>query len=156
MAVYVYDTLIRFSGQFYSVGEWYQQNPTKNQGSGGGKNRGAKLIFTQAATGGALDRTDGDTHAEIACYNYNARGHYSGSCPSTENCTNGVTSLQVGTSFTQCFPSTEDIIDPKLIILDSASIATTVKNKVLLSNIRECTEDEMLLIHTNVGDNIFH
>ena len=35
-------------------------------------------------------------------------------------------------------------------------MATTVKNKALLSNIRDCTKDETLLIHTNGGDKIFH
>ena len=35
-------------------------------------------------------------------------------------------------------------------------MATTIKNKALLSNIRDCTKDETLLVHTNGGDNIFH
>ena len=34
-------------------------------------------------------------------------------------------------------------------------MTTTVKNKALLSNIRDCTEDETLLIHTNGENKIF-
>ena len=152
----MYDTLIRFSGRFNSVGERYQQNPTRNQGRGRGTNRGAAVRFAQVATGGSLARTDGVTHDEITCYKCNTRGHYSGSCTSTDKRTNGITSLKVGASFTQCLSSPEDIIDPNWIILNSASTATTAKNKALLSNIRDCTEDEKLFVHTNGGDNIFH
>ena len=47
-------------------------------------------------------------------------------------------------------------MDTNRIIIYSSSTATTVNNKVLLSNIRDCTEDETLLIHTNGGDTIFH
>ena len=107
----MYDTLIRFSKKFNSVEERYQQNPTSNQVKGGGTNRRAEVSSAQAEKGGVLARTDGVTHAKITCYNCNMRGHYSGSCKSTEKRTNGITSLQVGASFTQCFPSTEDIID---------------------------------------------
>ena len=81
-------------------------------------NRGVEVIFEQAATGGSIDGTEGVTHEEINFYDFNAIGHYSGSCPSTDKRTNGVISLQVGAYFAQCFPSTEDIIDPKWIILD--------------------------------------
>ena len=151
----MYDILIRFSGKFKSVGERYRQNSTRNQGRGKGTNRGAELSLTQAATGGALTGKDRVTHAKITCYSCNARGHYSGNCPSTDKRTNGITSLQVGAFLNQCFPSTEDIIDPNWIILDSSSTSTTVK-KALLFDIRDCTEDETLLVHTNGGDNIFH
>ena len=33
---------------------------------------------------------------------------------------------------------------------------TTVKNKALLSNTRDSTEDETLFVHTNGRDTIFH
>ena len=99
------------------------------------------MSFAQAATGGALAGTDRVTHAKITCYNFNVIGHYSVNFPSTNRRTNGVTSLQFGASLNQCSPSTEDIIDPNWIILDSAYMATTIKNKALLSNIRDCTED---------------
>ena len=114
------------------------------------------MRFSQAATGEALSGTDGVTHAKTNCCNCNARGHYSGSCTSTYKRANVVTSLQVGVFFTQCFPSAEDIIDLTRIILYSASTVTTVNNKALLSNIWDCTEDEMLLFHTNGRDKIFH
>ena len=136
--------------------ERYQQNPTRNQGRGVVTNRGVEVSFSQAATGGALAITDRVTYAKITCYNCNVRGHYSVSCPSTDKLTNVVTSLQVGVSFTQSFPSTEDIIDPNWIILYSSSTEKTVKNKAILSNTRDCTEDKILLIHTNGGDHIFH
>ena len=35
-------------------------------------------------------------------------------------------------------------------------MATTVKNKALLSNMKDCTDDETLLIHTNGENKIFH
>ena len=35
------------------------------------------------------------------------------------------------------------------------STVTTVKNRFLLSNVRDCTGEEELLIHTNGGDKIF-
>ena len=55
----VYDILIHFSGQFNSVGERYQHKPNRNQGMGGGKNRGEEVRFAQSATGGAISETDG-------------------------------------------------------------------------------------------------
>ena len=152
----VYDILILFSGKFKSVGERYRQNSTRNQGRGKGTNRGAELSLTQAATGGALTGKDRVTHAKITCYNCNARKHYSGKCPSTNRRTNDVTSLQFSAFFTRCLPSTEDIIHPNWIILDSASTATTIKNKALLSNTRDCPYDKTLLVHTNGGDKTFH
>ena len=39
--------------------------------------------------------------------------------------------------------------------MDSASTATTIKNKAFLLNSRDCTEEEELLIHTNGGDKVF-
>ena len=55
----VYDILIRFSGQFNSVGERYQHKPTRNQGMGGGKTWGEEVSFSKSATGGAISGTDG-------------------------------------------------------------------------------------------------
>ena len=71
-------------------------------------------------------------------------------------CNSSVTSLQVGASFTQFIPAIEDIIDPNWTILDSAFIATIIKDKALLSSIRDCTEDEIRLVHPNGGDETFH
>ena len=114
------------------------------------------MSFAQASTIGALAGKYRVAHAKITCYNYNARGYYSGNCPSTNRRTNGVTSLQVGTYFTHFFLSTEDIIYPDWIILYSSSAATTIKNKALLSKSVDCTKYETLLVHTNGGDNTFH
>ena len=94
----------------YSSTQWengIKKNQTRNQGKGGGTNRGAEVSFALAATGRSLARTDEVTHSKITYYNCNVRGHYSVSCPSTYKRANGVTSLQVGASFTQCFPSIE-------------------------------------------------
>ena len=35
-------------------------------------------------------------------------------------------------------------------------MSTTVNDKALISNTRDCTKDETLLVHINGGDNIFH
>ena len=57
MTVDVYDTLIRLSGNFNSVGERYRQNLTRNQGRVGGTNRRVEVSFAQAETGGVITRT---------------------------------------------------------------------------------------------------
>ena len=98
--------------------------------------------------------TDGNI-AERQCYRCYAWGHFADKCPNARN----VQALQVGISLTQtnnCESTSNTFISRSWILLDTCSTNSVVSNPNLVSNIRQCNENETLRINTNGGTKVYN
>ena len=89
------------------------------------------------------------------CYKCHAYGHISSQCPQT-NVNSNVQALQFGISLTQTHDSSNSFIDPSWILLDTCSTDSVFANLSMVTNHRNCRNDEILRIHTNGGTQTFH
>lgn len=102
--------------------------------------------FLQEGSGTCVAGTDGKINAGIKCYNCQKVGHYADKCPTAGEV--GYYLLILGFSFVQnCFES--------LILFDTCSTHCCIDNVNLLKNVRFCSPEEKLTLHTNEGPCVF-
>ena len=96
--------------------------------------------------------TDGAT-VHRQCYKCFKWGHLANKCPNPP--AQNVQALQVGISLVQATPSTKSVISSTWILLDTCSTDSVMNNIEFVSNVRNCSSDEVLRIHTNGGQQVF-
>ena len=102
---------------------------------------------------------DGTLISGIICYNCSRDGHYANNCPEEQGeqqhrsrgrGRRGVISTQLAVSFAQTTDN-NNLIPDSWILLDTCSTDSIFKNKHLVSNIRPCSEDDILTMVSNGG-----
>ena len=96
--------------------------------------------------------TDGNI-INALCYNCNTPGHLSYNCPEPST-RDGVGMLQVGFSLAQS-SSSQEVINPNWILLDTCSTDNVFRNKKFLTNVRMCETGQELNIITNGGSKLY-
>ena len=103
--------------------------------------------------------TDGRLLPDIMCYNCNTQGHYAGQCPQSDRREEGSGFIQIGTNLVQSENEEQSFdfnpINKNWILLDTCSTHNVSCNPDVLSNIKNCTDDESLKILTNSGSLVY-
>ena len=100
---------------------------------------------------------DGKIHEGVTCYSCNLFGHYSDQCP-TNGGRGGSQNMQIGFCLAQkgSSDSMEDV-DLGGLLLDTGSTFSGVRNSNrLVSNLRSCTDDEVLTANSNGGTVVYN
>ena len=149
-----FDLLVRESGSIVPSNSNYRSNDGYSR-----KRAMSKFMFLQVKHGCKVIKNkddlvasvNGSYHADITCYNCNNKGHYSNECPyEYANKQNGVNLLMRAITLTQNDPTLCEI-NPDWILLDTCSTASVAGNPQLVTNIRDCDEEQELYISTNGG-----
>ena len=160
-----FDLLVRESGEYDTVRP--VSNRYRGRGGRGGRGR-QNFLFAQQGRGGRgndnitysrlnADDTDeivagtnGETYPNIVCYGCNFHGHYRTECPYATR--TGVVSMHIGYMLTQddCFE-----IPKSWMLLDTCSTCDVSNNPDLVTHIRACNPNEVLLAYTNGGSQKF-
>ena len=156
-----FDLLVRESGEYDTVRA--TSNRHRGRGTRGGRGR-QNFLFAQQGRGDSGNEsytysrmnddnsneivagTNGETFPNIACFGCNFHGHYRNMCPYATR--SAVISMHVGCTLTQ-----EEFfkIPKSWLLLDTCSTCDVSNNPNLVSNIRACAADEVLLAYTNGG-----
>ena len=163
-----FDLLVRESGEYDTVRP--PSNRYRGRGGRGGRGR-QNFLFAQQCRGGRgghgnenttysrlnaddtdkiVAGTDGETYPNIVCYGCNFHVHYRTACPYATR--SGVVSMHVGCMLTQddCFD-----IPKSWMLLDTCSTCDVSNNPHLVTNIRACNPNEILLAYTSGGSQKF-
>ena len=153
----MYELMVKTSGGLDPRSTNRNKNNSTNQNYA---NTGTILTQRKAETTGDSDEdeivpgTDGVTH-NVTCYNCKKRGHYASNCPEPDMRRTGVGALQLCTCFAQSTTpdqNSEEIIDSNWLLLDSCSTDNVCNNINMLTNVRNCDENEKLRVVTNGGE----
>ena len=87
------------------------------------------------------------------CYKCFKWGHLANKCSNSP--AQNVQALQVGISLVQATPSKKSVISSTWILLDTCSTDSVMNNIEFVSNVRNCSSEEVLRIHTNGGQQVF-
>ena len=151
-----FDLLVKDSKQLTgSVGGGRRQGGRRN----GGYSR-TRLQFVQREQ---QQQNDGDRYvipgvsgrifANITCFNCQHPGHRANDCPEGQGSGGGGRRgrqyMMIGTQLSQLI--TDDLIPSTWILLDTCSTASVSNNSTLVTNIRDCTDEERLILNTNGG-----
>ena len=173
------DLLLKTSGETDSLatahpgGQGNSRNSRRGNGRFGRGNRGFRggqggHQFYQGKGKGRNDQSvpsidehiagnDGKIHEGVMCYSCNLFGHYSDQCP-TNGGRGGSQNMQVDFCLAQKGSSDwmEDV-DLGSLLLDTGSTFSGVRNSSkLVSNVRSCTDDEVLTASTNGGTVVYN
>ena len=153
-----FDLMNRTSGQLERNDSNFSRS-SRGTGSGGRGSSFAQASREEQGTCVPVAGSDGRSLPNITCYNCDTPGHYAGQCPEPdrrEQGQQGSSSVTFGISMVQN-ESDRDIalIDENWILLDTCSTHCVGCNSDLISNIRNCTDEEMLTISTNGGSLVY-
>jgi len=98
---------------------------------------------------------DGRTDTSQLCYNCQAVGHMSYTCPEEDRRVNGGNQgagmLQMGMSFTQSKTHHSEVIDKSWVLLDTCSTDNVCCNREYVTDVKQCAKGDELRMHTNGG-----
>ena len=153
-----FDLLVRESGEYDTVCGFKPRYRTR-QGRGGGRGRGRGFLFTQQGRGGrnngnernhyssrnendsneVVAGADGQTHPDITCFGCQFVGHFRNQCPYAAN--EQVQAVHIGCTLAQDSVFT---IPKSWLLLDTCSTYDVSNNPELVTNVRACSESDVL------------
>lgn len=128
-----------------------ERNPNNQQQGNNPNGKSKHHSFAMRAGETAVPGTNGVVREDTRCYKCNKIGHIATFCPST----NGVAMIQLGISLAQREKDGKSLIPPTWVLLDTCSSTTTFCNRDLFKDIRDATSDEMVLLFSDAGSQIY-
>ena len=123
--------------------------------AGRGFNRRVQFAQQHQNTGETVAGTDGKTFPSTKCYNCQNMGHISTFCPEAQRPRQGVNMTQIAVSLAQHSDASHGI-SKWWVLLDTCSSATTVCNEALLTNMRDATREESILLYSDAGTQVYN